>query len=129
MTFYCKSIVSTKYFVIYRWLERLVWLVLVSFHFGVTVYMVNLNLEDARANPVMTTIDTVDVTNVPFPAVTVLPGEMSILLSMVLIVRCDISIYIYPGEYPAADYEVDGFTQRLLDYAEFERYEDSDPLR
>ena len=42
---------------------------------------------------------------------------------------CDISIYIYPGEYPAADYEVDGFTQRLLDYAEFERYEDSDPLR
>ena len=39
------------------------------------------------------------------------------------------SIYIYPGEYPAADYEVDGFTQRLLDYAEFERYEDSDPLR
>ena len=92
MTFYCKSIVSTKYFVIYRWLERLVWLVLVSFHFGVTVYMVNLNLEDARANPVMTTIDTVDVTNVPFPAVTVLPGEMSILLSMVLIVRY---IYLY----------------------------------
>ena len=77
MTFYCKSIVSTKYFVIYRWLERLVWLVLVSFHFGVTVYMVNLNLEDARANPVMTTIDTVDVTNVPFPAVTVLPGKIA----------------------------------------------------
>ena len=77
MTFYCKSIVSTKYFVIYRWLERLVWLVLVSLHFGVTVYMVNLNLEDARANPVMTTIDTVDVTNVPFPAVTVLPGEIA----------------------------------------------------
>ena len=77
MTFYFKSIVSTKYFVIYRWLERLVWLVLVSFHFGVTVYMVNLNLEDARANPVMTTIDTVDVTNVPFPAVTVLPGKIA----------------------------------------------------
>ena len=77
MTFYCKSIVSTKYFVIYRWLERLVWLVLVSLHFGVTVYMVNLNLEDARANPVMTTIDTVDVTNVPFPAVTVLPGKIA----------------------------------------------------
>ena len=72
----------------YRWLERLVWLVLVSLHFGVTVYMVNLNLEDARANPVMTTVDTVDVTNVPFPAVTVLPGEMAI----VLIVRY---IYLY----------------------------------
>ena len=56
------------------------WLVLVSFHFGVTVYMVNLNLEDARANPVMTTIDTVDVTKVPFPAVTVLPGEMAMVL-------------------------------------------------
>ena len=101
------------------------WLVLGSLHFSVTVYMVNLNLEDARANPVMTTIDTVDVTNVPFPAVTVLPGEMA----MVYKLCCDISIYIYPGEYPAADYEVDGFTQRLLDYAEFERYEDSDPLR
>ena len=100
------------------------WLVLVTFHFGVTVYMVNLNLEDARANPVMTTIDTVDVTNVPFPAVTVLPGEMA----MVLIVRY-IYLSTYPGEYPAADYEVDGFTQRLLDYAEFERYDDSDPLR
>ena len=101
------------------------WLVLVSLHFGVTVYMVNLNLEDARANPVMTTIDTVDVTNVPFPAVTVLPGEMA----MVLIVLRYIYLSTYPGEYPAADYEVDGFTQRLLDYAEFERYEDSDPLR
>ena len=101
------------------------WLVLVSLHFGVTVYMVNLNLEDARANPVMTTIDTVDVTNVPFPAVTVLPGEMS----MVFIVLRYIYLSTYPGEYPAADYEVDGFTQRLLDYAEFERYEDSDPLR
>ena len=33
------------------------------------------------------------------------------------------------GEYPAADYEVDGFAERLLDYAEFERYEVTDPLR
>ena len=39
-----------------------------------SVYMINKNFEDARANPIMTTIDTVDVTNVPFPAVTVLPG-------------------------------------------------------
>ena len=113
----------------YRWLERLVWLVLVSLHFGVTVYMVNLNLEDARANPVMTTIDTVDVTKVPFPAVTVLPGEMAMVLIVLRYIFLSLSIYIYPGEYPAADYEVDGFTQRLLDYAEFERYEDSDPLR
>lgn len=37
-------------------------------------YLINLNFEDAAANPIMTTIDTVDVTKVPFPAVTVLPG-------------------------------------------------------
>ena len=77
----------------YRWLERLVWLVLVSFHLGMTVYMGNLNLEDARANPVMTTIDTVDVTNVPFPAVTVLPGEMA----MVFIVLRYIYLYLSRG--------------------------------
>ena len=34
-----------------------------------------------------------------------------------------------PGEYSASFYEVDGFTKRFLDYAEFERYENTDPLR
>ena len=53
----------------------------------------------------MTTIDTVDVTRVPFPAVTVVPGE-----------------------YPVSP-EVDGFTKRLFDYADFERYKTDDILR
>ena len=53
----------------------------------------------------MTTIDTVDVTRVPFPAVTVVPGENPV------------------------NPEVDGFTKRLFDYAEFERYKEDDILR
>ena len=32
------------------------------------------------------------------------------------------------GEYPAV-YEVDGFTKRLFDYVEFERYQETDALR
>ena len=32
------------------------------------------------------------------------------------------------GEYPAV-YEVDGFTKRLFDYVEFERYHETDALR
>ena len=55
-------------------IERIFWMILVSFGFGISIYFINQNIEDAQANPIMTTIDTVDVTNVPFPAVTVLPG-------------------------------------------------------
>ena len=54
----------------------------------------------------MTTIDTIDVSEVPFPAVTVLPGE-----------------------YPTIQYGLDGFSKRLFDYVEFERYKKDDILR
>ena len=70
------------------------------------VYMINSSLEDAQANPIMTTIDTVDISNIPFPAVTVIPGE-----------------------YPTINYKVDGFMKRLFDYVEFERYQTDDSLR
>lgn len=73
--------------------------------FSWAAYLINQNFEDSNANPIMTTIDTVDVTKVPFPAVTVVPGE-----------------------YPVNP-EVDGFTKRLFDYAEFERYKEQDILR
>ena len=49
-------------------------MVIVAFGFGTSIYFINQNIDDAHANPIMTTIDTVDVKNVPFPAVTVLPG-------------------------------------------------------
>ena len=55
----------------------------------------------------MTTIDTVDISKIPFPAVTVLPGE-----------------------YPTVGYyEIDGFTKRLFDYVEMERFKKTDILR
>ena len=49
-------------------------MVIVAFGFGTSIYFINQNIDDAHANPIMTTIDTVDVKKVPFPAVTVLPG-------------------------------------------------------
>ena len=73
--------------------------------FSWAAYLINQNFEDSNANPIMTTIDTVDVTRVPFPAVTVVPGENPV------------------------NPEVDGFTKRLFDYAEFERYKEDDILR
>ena len=33
------------------------------------------------------------------------------------------------GEYPTNNYKVDGFTKRMLDYAELERYNKDDVLR
>ena len=38
--------------------------------------MINANFEDAASQPILTTIDTVDVTSIPFPAVTVIPGNL-----------------------------------------------------
>ena len=89
----------------FRFIERLIWTVAVVTGFSWAAYLINQNFEDTNANPMMTTIDTVDVTRVPFPAVTVVPGE-----------------------YPVSP-EVDGFTKRLFDYADFERYKTDDILR
>ena len=85
--------------------ERVVWLVFVIVAFAISVLMIHKSFEDAAMNPVLTTIDTIDVTNVPFPAVTVLPGE-------------------YPVQRA-----LDGFSKRMYDYAEFERYQEEDALR
>ena len=68
-----------KYLIIFiycRTLERLFWTIFITGGFSVSIYMINQKFEDDANNPIMTTIDTVDVTNVPFPAVTVLPGEI-----------------------------------------------------
>ena len=89
----------------FRFIERLIWSVAVVTGFSWAAYLINQNFEDSNANPIMTTIDTVDVTRVPFPAVTVIPGENPV------------------------NPEVDGFTKRLFDYAEFERYNEDDILR
>ena len=59
----------------FRLAERLIWLVVVFGGFGTAVYLIRENFAEAKANPILTTIDTVDITNVPFPAVTVIPGK------------------------------------------------------
>ena len=60
---------------LFRKVERFVWLAFVTGIFSIAGYMVVDYFEDAAANPIMTTIDTIDVTQVPFPAVTVLPAK------------------------------------------------------
>lgn len=85
--------------------ERLLWFVFVLLAFASSIVMIEQSFQDAKSNPILTTIDTVDVTRVPFPAVTVLPDE-----------------------YPIQK-ELGGFFKRLFDYAEFERYNIDSPLR
>ena len=88
-----------------RTFERLLWLVFVSVAFASSIFMIDQSFKDAEMNPLLTTINTIDVTKVPFPAVTVLPGE-------------------YPVQR-----DIDGFSKRMYDYAEFERYDGNDALR
>ena len=82
------------------------WATIMAVGISTAVYMINANIEDTASQPIMTTIDTIDVSEVPFPAVTVLPGE-----------------------YPTIQYGLDGFSKRLFDYVEFERYKKEDILR
>ena len=45
-----------------------------AFGIGSAVFLINQNFEDAASQPILTTIETVDVSEVPFPAVSVIPG-------------------------------------------------------
>ena len=85
--------------------ERVLWLVFVVMAFASAIVMIDQSFQDAKLNPILTTIETIDVNKVPFPAVTVLPGEYPVLR------------------------ELDGFFKRMFDYAEFERYNEFDALR
>ena len=58
-----------------RLIERVLWTIILIFGISSAVYLINENFEDASSQPILTTIDTVDVTSIPFPAVTVIPGN------------------------------------------------------
>ena len=58
-----------------RLIERVLWTIILIFGISSAVYLINENFDDASSQPILTTIDTVDVTSIPFPAVTVIPGN------------------------------------------------------
>ena len=55
-----------------KFIEKVVWLLIVGFSFGYALYMVHTSLCDSiYNNPILTTLETTDVTHVPFPAITI----------------------------------------------------------
>ena len=52
-------------------LEKLIWMLVIGSSFGLSFLMIQANLMEAQSNPILTTIDTTEITNVPFPAITV----------------------------------------------------------
>ena len=64
--------------------------------------MIAQNLKDADNNPLSTTVDTVSVTEVPFPAITTHPGQFS---------------------------SKNALSKRLFDHKPLDRYSEEDSLR
>ena len=59
-----------------RLIERVLWAIILCLGISSAVFLINANFEDAASQPILTTIDTVDVASIPFPAVTVIPGKL-----------------------------------------------------
>ncbi|TRY68635.1 hypothetical protein TCAL_08884 [Tigriopus californicus] len=51
--------------------ERFFWILCIALGFSGAFHMVNRSLEEGRNNPIVTTIDTIPITRVPFPAVSI----------------------------------------------------------
>ena len=56
--------------------ERLFWIGFISAGFILSAYMLTQSIKESYDNPILTTIDTTSVKNVPFPAVTVDAGKI-----------------------------------------------------
>ena len=52
-------------------LEKMIWILVLITSFSLAAYMIRSGLRDAEENPILTTMDTTDIENVPFPAITV----------------------------------------------------------
>ena len=61
---------------LYRLIERVLWAIILCLGISSAVFLINANFEEAASQPILTTIDTVDVASIPFPAVTVIPGKL-----------------------------------------------------
>ena len=63
----------------FTWFSQVDWETTLDYYLGFWDKFCSLfdqyTFEDAASQPILTTIDTVDVTSIPFPAVTVIPGK------------------------------------------------------
>ena len=81
--------------------SRLIWSFLLVSSLFMAVKMISNTIVDTRRNPISTTIDTVDIKKVPFPAVT-----------------------LYPGNFRNEK----ALLRRFYDYIDIERYHEYDPM-
>jgi hypothetical protein len=54
-----------------NWLEKFVWFVVIVGSFSLSTYLIAVNIQEHYVDPMLTTIDTTSVKNVPFPAITI----------------------------------------------------------
>ena len=85
-----------------HWLTKIIWSALLGTALTLAVLMIQQNFIDAENHPLSTTLDTISVTDVPFPAVTIFPGHYGKEMALF---------------------------KRMFDYLQFERYEETDELR
>ncbi len=57
-----------------NWPERLVWSAVVVASVSYSAHLVTQSLREARTNPISTSVESVPVQDLPFPAVTIRPG-------------------------------------------------------
>ena len=58
--------------------EKLFWFIFILLGFLGAGFMVHQTLEDSYKNPIQTTVDTVSITEYPFPAITVDSGTVCV---------------------------------------------------
>ena len=86
----------------HRLRSQIIWTAFLAVAFSAAAIMIGQNFEDTAAHPLSTTLDTVSVTQVPFPAITIHPGKFS---------------------------SEKALFKRTFDYLHLERYNDGDELR
>ena len=82
--------------------SKIIWTAFLAVAFSSAAIMIGQNFEDTASHPLSTTLDTVSVTQVPFPAITIHPGKFS---------------------------SEKALFKRTFDYLHLERYNDGDELR
>ena len=66
-------------------LEKLLWLIIICTCFTLAALLIRQSIEEASLNPVMTNVETVQVREVPFPAITIDSGDPDQTCSRILI--------------------------------------------
>ena len=54
-----------------NWLEKLIWLIIIGASFSGAIWFIVHGLKEANEEPILTTLETTEVQNVPIPAITI----------------------------------------------------------